>query len=63
MVVRGDEVTLSKKELQEIIIECSAKANAKIGIDDGLFIIMQGLIAVEIVKEVTKNIFGEKNND
>ena len=63
MVVRGDEVTLSKKELQEIIIKCSAKVNAKIGIDDGLFITMQGLISVEIVKEVTKNIFGEKNND
>lgn len=41
MIVRGDEVTLTKNELEKVIIECSAKANSKVGIDDFLFIMVQ----------------------
>ena len=58
MIVRGDEVTLTKKELREVIAECSAKAHSKTGIDDFSFIMMQGLLTVGVVEEVIKKIFG-----
>lgn len=59
MIVRGDEVTLTKEELRKVIVECSAKAHSKTGIDDFLFITMQGLLTVGVVEEVIKKIFGE----
>ena len=60
MIVRGDEVTLTKKELGEVILQCSAEAHSKTGIDDTLFIITQGLLTVDVVKEVNKKIFGDE---
>lgn len=60
MIVRGNEVTLAEKELREVIIECSAKVNSEIGIDDFKFIIMQGLITSKVVEEVIKKIFSEE---
>ena len=60
MIVRGDEVTLTKKELEEVIIDCSVTAHSKVGIDDFLFIMMQGLLTTEVVREVNKKIFGEE---
>ena len=60
MIVRGDEVTLTKNELKEVIINSSAKAHSKTGIDDILFIMLQGLLTSEVVTEVIKEIFGEE---
>lgn len=60
MIVRDNKVTLIKKELEEVIIKCSAKCHIKVGIDDPLFILMQGLLTTALVKEVNKNIFGEE---
>lgn len=44
MIVRGNEVTLTKNELEEIIIKYSAKSYKEFGIDDPLYILMQGII-------------------
>lgn len=63
MIVRDNEVTLTKKELKECIVECSEKVASKIYIDEIAFVLMQGLIAVDVANAVTKKIFGEKNND
>ena len=60
MIVRGDEVTLTKKELREVIVECSVKAHSKTGINDFFFFLMQGLLTVDVVKEVNKKIFGDE---
>ena len=60
MIVRGDEVTLTKNELENVIIECSVNAHSKIGIDDISFIMMQGLLTANVVEEVIKKIFGEE---
>ena len=60
MIVRDNEVTLTKEELDHVIIECSAKAHSKTDIDDVSFIIMQGLFTIKVVEEVNKKIFGEK---
>ena len=60
MIVRGDEVTLTKNELKEVIIDCSTKVHNKTGIDDILFIMMQSLLTCDVVKEVNKKIFGEE---
>ena len=60
MIVRGDEVTLTKNELENVVIECSAKTHNKFGIDDFSFIMIQGLITVNVVEEVIKKIFGEE---
>ena len=60
MIVRDNEVTLTKEELGEVIVECSAKAHRKTGIDDVLFIIMHGLLTIKVVEEVNKKIFGEE---
>ena len=60
MIVRDNKVTLTKKELDDVIIKCSAKAQTKTGIDDVSFIIMQGLLTCCVVKEVNKKIFGEE---
>ena len=60
MIVRGDEVTLTKNELEKVIIECFAKTQSKSGIDDFLFIMIQGLFTVKAVEEVIKKIFGEE---
>ena len=63
MIVRDNEVTLTKEELDHVIIECSAKAHSKLGIDDISFVMMQSLITARVVEEVIKKIFGEENND
>ena len=60
MIVGGDGVTLTKKELEKVIIECFAKTHSKSGIDDFSFIMIQGLFTVKAVEEVIKKIFGEK---
>ena len=60
MIVRDNEVTLTKKELKDVIIDCSAKVASEIDIDDSLFILMQGMITSVVVKEVIKKIFGEE---
>ena len=64
MIVRGDEVTLTKKELEEVIIKCSAKVHAKAqsktGIDVVSFIMMQSLLTMKVVEEVDEKIFGEE---
>lgn len=60
MIVRGDEVTLTKNELKEVIIDCSAKVHSKIDIDDALFIMIQTLLTGAVVGEVIKKIFGEE---
>ena len=67
MIVRGDYVTLTKKELDEVIIKCSARAHAKAQSKTGInvisFIMMQSLLTMKVVEEVNKKIFGEENND
>ena len=67
MIVRGDYVTLTKKELDDVIIKCSAKTHAKAqsktGINVVSFIMMQSLLTMKVVEEVNKKIFGEENND
>ena len=63
MIVRGDEVTLTKNELENVVIECSAKTHNKFGIDDFSFVMIQDLFTVKAVEEVIKKIFGEENND
>lgn len=60
MIVRGDEVTLTKNELEKVIVKCSAKAYSKTGIDDVSFIMLQGLLTGDVVTEVIKKIFGEE---
>ena len=60
MIVRGDRVVLTKEELEEVIIKCSAKVHTKTRIDDPLFILMQGLLTIKVVEEVDKKIFGEE---
>ena len=60
MIVRGDEVTLTKNELEKVIVKCSVKAYSKTGIDDVSFIMLQGLLTGDVVTEVIKKIFGEE---
>ena len=63
MIVRGDEITLTKNELEKVIVKCSVEAHSKTGIDDVSFIMMQSLLTMKVVEEVNKKIFGEENND
>ena len=60
MIVRGDRVVLTKEELEDVIVKCSAKVHGKTGIDDDLFILMQGLLTIKLLEEVDKMIFGEE---
>ena len=62
MIVRDNEVTLTKKELMEVITECSALATANSDIKDVKFILFQAAFTVDVVNRVIKKIFGEKND-
>lgn len=60
MIVRNDEVTLTKKELEECIIKCSAEVASDFGFDNAVLILTQALIAIKVSDKVTKKIFGEE---